>query len=72
MGSIDVTGPSRILQVVIQKTQLGDELVVSLGHELQHAIEVLSEPSVTTSAEMRWLFEKIGIRSGGVFETKGC
>ncbi len=72
MGSITVTGSSRILQVRIQKTQLEDNLVVSLGHELQHAIEVLSEPSVTTSAEMTWLFEKIGIRSGGVFETRAA
>ena len=72
MGSITVNGSSRILQVRIQKTQLEDNLVVSLGHELQHAIEVLSEPSVTTSAEMRWLFEKIGIRSGGVFETRAA
>ena len=44
MGSINVAGSSRILRVRIQKTQLGDKLVVSLGHELQHAIEVLGEP----------------------------
>ncbi|HET9358228.1 MAG TPA: hypothetical protein VFO58_00670 [Vicinamibacterales bacterium] len=69
LGSLRVAGPSRILRVLIQKTQLEDELVVSLGHELQHAVEVLSEPSVTTSAEMMWLFETIGIRSGDSFET---
>ena len=72
MGSIDIADSNRILRVRIQKTQLEDKLVVSLGHELQHAVEVLSEPSVTTSAEMRWLFEKIGIRSGGVFETRAA
>ena len=42
---------------------------MSLGHELQHALEVLREPGVTTSAEMRWLFQEIGIRSGNMFET---
>ena len=69
LGSLNLAGPHRILRVVIRKTQLADDLVVSLGHELQHALEVLSEPAVTTSAEMRWLFQKIGIRSGNVFET---
>ena len=69
LGSLNLAGPHRILRVVIRKTQLADDLVVSLGHELQHALEVLSEPAITTSAEMRWLFQKIGIRSGNMFET---
>jgi hypothetical protein len=50
LGSLDLAGPHRVLRVVIRKTQLADDLVVSLGHELQHAVEVLSEPAVTTSA----------------------
>jgi hypothetical protein len=69
LGSLIVAGPHRILRVVIRETQLADDLVASLGHELQHALEVLSEPAVTTSAEMLWLFRKIGIRSGNMFET---
>jgi hypothetical protein len=69
LGSLVVAGPSRILRVVIQKTQLEDELVVSLGHELQHAAEVLGEPTVRTAAEMRWLFRDIGVQDGGMFET---
>jgi hypothetical protein len=69
LGSVVVAGPNRILRVVINRTQLGDHLVVSLGHELQHAAEVLGDPTVTTSAEMRWLFGAIGIQSGDTFET---
>jgi hypothetical protein len=69
LGSLDVAGPSRILRVVIQKTQLGDDLVVSLGHELQHAVEVLGNPTITTAAEMLFLFRKIGVQYGGMFET---
>jgi hypothetical protein len=69
LGSIIVAPPHRILRVVIRETQLADDLVVSLGHELQHAVEVLSEPAVTTSAEMQWLFRRIGIRYGTMFET---
>jgi hypothetical protein len=70
MGSIIVAASSRILRVRIQKTQLQDKLVVSLGHELQHAIEVLGEPWVTTAAEMRFLFREIGVQYGGMFETR--
>jgi hypothetical protein len=69
MGSITVAGSSRILRVRIQRTQLEDKLVMSLGHELQHAIEVLGEPWVTTAAEMRFLFREIGVQYGGMFET---
>jgi hypothetical protein len=69
LGSVVVAGPNRILRVVINRTQLGDDLLVSLGHELQHAAEVLGEPTVTTSAEMRWHFRAIGIKFGDMFET---
>jgi hypothetical protein len=69
LGSVVVAGPSRMLRLLIHETQLADDLVVSLGHELQHAVEVLSEPAVTTAAEMQWLFQRIGIRSGDMFET---
>jgi len=44
LGSLNLAGPHRILRVVIRKTQLADDLVVSLGHELQHALEVLANP----------------------------
>jgi hypothetical protein len=70
LGSLVLAGSSRMLRVLIQKTQLDDELVVSLGHELQHAAEVLGKPDVTTDADMRWLFRDIGIQYGGLFETK--
>ena len=69
LGSLIVAGPHRILRVVIRETQLADDLVASLGHELQHAVEVLSEPAVRTPADIHWLFRKIGIRSGSMFET---
>jgi hypothetical protein len=69
LGSVVVAGPHRKLHVVINRTQLGDDLVVSLGHELQHAAEVLGEPWVTTAAEMRFLFREIGVQYGGIFET---
>jgi hypothetical protein len=68
-GSIIVAGPSRILRVVIRETQLADDLVVSLGHELQHAVEILGDPAVTTPAQILFLFRKIGIRSGDMYET---
>ena len=69
MGSVVVAGPSRILRVRIHETRVADDLIASLGHELQHAVEVLADPAVTTAAGFRWLFQKIGVRSGEMFET---
>ena len=48
----------------------GDRSLITLGHELQHAIEVLEANDVTTEAAVDRLFERIGIRvSAGVMET---
>src|SRR5580700_2599927 len=44
-----VSGPNRFVRIVITRSKADPDLEVmgSLGHELQHAIEVLSEPAVT-------------------------
>lgn len=46
-------------------------LMGSIGHELRHAVEVLDEPSVTTSAAMFFLYQRIGYRgqTNGLRET---
>jgi len=41
----------------------------SIGHELQHAVEVLSSPVVTNTRALYLFCQRNGIRAGSVFET---
>ncbi len=43
--------------------------MAAIGHELQHAIEVLSDPHVIDMASAYSLFERIGPTNSGRFET---
>jgi hypothetical protein len=47
----------------------GCRLVATIGHELQHTIEVLHDPSVRSGDAMYFLFARIGPVSSGPFET---
>ena len=48
----------------------GDRSLITLGHELQHAIEVLEASGATTEAGVDRLFERIWVRVGAsVMET---
>ena len=41
----------------------------SIGHELQHAIEVLGNSKVIDTKALYFFYERIGIRRGNTFET---
>ena len=67
---ITLAGSHRVLHVTVAP-ESGDRPLISLGHELQHAIEVLEAEDVTTEAAVDRLFERIGVRVGGsVMETE--
>ncbi len=45
--SVQVAGPYRLLRILVDMRKIaGTELMGSLGHELQHAIEVLRNPKI--------------------------
>jgi hypothetical protein len=44
--SVTVAGPNRILRVLVERRRPKRELIATLGHELRHAVEVLSEPTI--------------------------
>jgi hypothetical protein len=48
------------------------EALVSIAHELQHALEVLSHRDVTSGAAMYGLFERIGMWRDHSFETSAA
>ena len=54
-------GPNRVLriQVSLRKAR-GCELVEAIGHELQHAMEILGDPRIRTDIQVRNFFDVIG------------
>jgi len=65
-------GPNRLLRVVVDDRRQADvETMASLGHELRHALEVLTESNVTTGAGMFNFYRHSGAVKG-VFETEAA
>jgi hypothetical protein len=64
-------GPNRFLRVSIDTRKTDSDLVVmgSMGHELQHAVEALSESSVTDGRSLYNFFRRFAPTDGNRFET---
>ena len=59
--SIEASGPYRLLRVLVTpRRSPGCELIGSIGHELQHALEALRNPRIRTGFEMSSFFRQIG------------
>lgn len=56
--TVDLIGPFRLLRVLVDLTRSEAETIGSIGHELWHAIEVLSDPSVTSNAAIVFFFKQ--------------
>lgn len=54
--SLTVAGPNRILRVRVDTRATDRDLLSSIAHELQHAIEVLSDSAVTSDAAIYYFF----------------
>jgi hypothetical protein len=55
----------RYLRISIDRRNIGCQRIGILGHELQHAVEIADEPSVTNQAGVAALYRRIGFRSAG-------
>jgi hypothetical protein len=67
--TMTLMGPNRVLRILVDPKKEDCELVGSIGHELQHAIEVLSHRTVRSGSAMTLLYKKEGSKEGGHFET---
>ena len=74
LHAVTIVGPNRLLWILVDPRKTDREAMVSIGHELQHAVEVLDEPSVrSTDAIYRLLLRIGGDRdSPGRFETEAA
>jgi predicted transcriptional regulator len=67
-----MAGAHRVLNIVVAP-ESGDRSMITLAHELQHAIEVLEADDVTTETAVDRLFERIGARVGAsIMETRSA
>ena len=68
--TITVAGPHRVLRILVNTRKAGDHLAEAIGHELQHALEVLSEPAITSSHQVFHFFLRVGPTGSERFETE--
>jgi hypothetical protein len=67
---IAVSESTRMLYVVVDAQRHDIALMAAIAHELQHAIEVLSAPRITSDAQMLAFYRMHGLKMRGVFETR--
>ena len=67
--AMTVMGPNRVLWIRIDPRKVDRDLMGSIGHELQHALEVLSHRSIRSGTAMILFYKKEGSNEGGHFET---
>ena len=65
-------GPNRILHIRVDPRRKGRDLMVSIGHELQHAVELLSEPSVVDSNPAHNFYHRAAAIDRYIFETQAA
>jgi hypothetical protein len=67
--SVTMMGANRVLWIHIDPRKVDRDLMGSIGHELQHALEVLSHSSIRSGRAMMLLYKREGSEEGGHFET---
>ena len=59
LHTVTITGPHRLLRIVVDPGYQDDDLIASVGHELQHVIEVLSHRSLRSAAAIRLFYRDL-------------
>jgi hypothetical protein len=73
--SVTLAGPYRLLHIVIdRRSQNDEEVMASIGHELQHAIELLGERRIKSGAAIYHFYRGSGrgYMIGDAFETNAA
>jgi hypothetical protein len=69
LHQISVAGPHRVLSIIVDEPHHDPSLMGAIGHELQHALEVLGDPTITTDEGIVAFYRFHGRRIRGVLET---
>jgi hypothetical protein len=70
LHEITVAGAHRVLRIVVDPQRDDIGLMAAIAHELQHAVEVLSDKRITTNAELFAFYWIHGLDVQGVIETR--
>ena len=70
--SVTIAGSRRVMWVKVDTRKADWDLMGSIGHELRHTIEVISNPWVRSTSAKFLYYEQIGTRRGrkGARETQ--
>jgi len=69
VNDVVATGGRRYLRILVDLRESPVDLTGSIGHELQHVLEVLSDRSVTSSASMLAFYQGDGRNGARSYET---
>jgi hypothetical protein len=67
-----LAGPHRLLFVLVDARGSERDLIASLGHELRHAVEVLSIPGMKSYSDMYYFYTRHESNGNGSFETQAA
>jgi hypothetical protein len=59
LHTVTITGAHRLLRIVVDPHYPDEELISSVGHELQHVVEVLSNRSLRSAAAIRLFYRDL-------------
>jgi hypothetical protein len=66
------SGQNRLLRILVDARKDDKELVGSIGHELQHAVEVLSDRRVMNNHDIYNFYQRVAPTDKGRFETEAA
>jgi hypothetical protein len=69
---VGFAGPYRVLTILVDPQRPDVTLMGAIGHELRHAVEVLSDPAITNDAAVLAFYRRYGVRMRGVLETRAA
>jgi hypothetical protein len=70
LKGITASGSRRIVRLTIALGRRDADIIATIGHELQHAVEVLSDPAVVSTATIYLFYRRAGMDGRtGRFET---
>jgi hypothetical protein len=76
VDGVTTAGRFRMLWIEVDTDKADVDLIASIGHELQHAVEILADSNVRSSAAMFLYYRRVGQRASGptttAFETKAA
>jgi hypothetical protein len=72
LHQISVAGPHRVLSIIVDAQHHDLSLMGAIGHELQHALEVLGDPRIRTDAALFAFYRLHGLKMKGVIETRAA